>query len=189
MICPKCGSITPDAPFCTNCGAKIEGMAQEPVHQPEPQSQPVYDPIYNGAYQPSMNEPVRRVTFAEAIRNFFKKYAVFSGRATRSEYWYAALFVVLVDVALTGLGSVFYDSFLGLVFSGLSWVFALAVFLPQLGLAWRRLHDIGKSGAWYFIAFVPLVGFIIALVFYCTDSKEDNQYGPRRTESNRLLDP
>ena len=77
----------------------------------------------------------------------------------------------------------------GVVVSGVSGLFALGTLIPNLAISWRRLHDIGKSGGWWFLAFVPLVGAIVLLVFYCTDSAPDNQYGPRRTDANRLMYP
>jgi uncharacterized membrane protein YhaH (DUF805 family) len=101
-----------------------------------------------------------------------KKYAVFSGRASRSEYWYYALFTVIVSIILSAV-----DGMIGTaVLAGL---YALATFLPSLGVGIRRLHDGGRSGWWLLIAFVPLVGFIVLIVFFVQDSQPgDNQYGP-----------
>lgn len=60
-----------------------------------------------------------------------------------------------------------------------SGVFSLALLLPNLGLAVRRLHDIGKSGWWLFLAFIPVVGIIILIIWWCKDSQmEPNEYGP-----------
>ena len=65
----------------------------------------------------------------------------------------------------------------------LSGIFSLAVLLPSLAVTWRRFHDIGKSGAFYFIGLIPLVGTILVLVWTCTDSMPgDNQYGPNPKE-------
>jgi uncharacterized membrane protein YhaH (DUF805 family) len=60
----------------------------------------------------------------------------------------------------------------------LSTLYSLAIFLPSLAVGVRRLHDTGRSGLWLLIVFIPLIGFIILLVFFCEDSKENNQYGP-----------
>lgn len=57
-------------------------------------------------------------------------------------------------------------------------IYSLAVLLPSLGVLVRRLHDTGRSGWWFLLAFIPVIGTIILLVFMCQDSKEDNQYGP-----------
>ena len=59
-------------------------------------------------------------------------------------------------------------------------LYNLAILIPSFSIVWRRLHDIGRSGGWYFILLVPLVGWIILLVFLCTDSKPDNRFGPRK---------
>ena len=96
-----------------------------------------------------------------------KKYAVFSGRATRSEYW---LFILLLMVSTNLLAML--DIRVGAVVS-------LALFIPGLAVSVRRLHDIGKSGFWYFIFLVPIVGVILLLVWFCTKGTDgDNDYGP-----------
>lgn len=112
------------------------------------------------------------MNFADAVKSGLSNYANFSGRSRRSEYWFFALFFFLVLVV-----AVIIDSVLGtypLVYA----VAALALFLPNLGVAVRRLHDTGKSGWFVLIGFIPLVGFILLIVWYCQDSAPDNQYGP-----------
>jgi uncharacterized membrane protein YhaH (DUF805 family) len=62
-------------------------------------------------------------------------------------------------------------------------VISLALFLPTLAVTWRRLHDIGKSGGWFFIGLVPLVGWILLLVWFCRDSQPgENRFGPNLKE-------
>jgi uncharacterized membrane protein YhaH (DUF805 family) len=101
-----------------------------------------------------------------------KKYAVFSGRARRKEYWMFVLFNVIVSIVLFAIGRAIGAEFL----QGL---YSLAVLLPGLGVAVRRLHDTDRSGWWLLIALVPLVGAIVLLVFTVSDSQPgDNQYGP-----------
>jgi len=108
-----------------------------------------------------------------------KKYAVFSGRARRAEFWYFTLFLFLFSVAFQLV-----DWVLGLnkVAAGLgffSLILGLATLLPSLAVAVRRLHDTGRSGWWLFIGLVPVAGFIILLVFYVQDSQPgSNAYGP-----------
>lgn len=96
-----------------------------------------------------------------------KKYAVFSGRASRREYWWFVLFSTLVSIALMvadlALGTFSDDAGMGM----LGGLYVLLVLLPSLGLSVRRLHDIGRSGWWLLISFVPLVGPIVLLVFAC----------------------
>ena len=102
-------------------------------------------------------------------------YADFNGRARRSEYWYFALVNAGIGIVLSLLQRITGWN----LFSVLSGLVSLALLVPGLGLAWRRLHDIGKSGTWYFIVFVPIVGFILMIVWLCQDSQPgDNQFGP-----------
>nr|WSY52735.1 DUF805 domain-containing protein [Streptomyces sp. NBC_00886] len=104
-----------------------------------------------------------------------KKYAVFSGRARRKEYWMYALFVAIIYAVLAGLAVGTKAPALFVVLA----VFYVGILLPSLAVTVRRLHDTGRSGGWFFIIFVPLVGGIILLVFTCTDSQPgDNKYGP-----------
>lgn len=115
------------------------------------------------------------MSFQDAISSVFHKYVCFTGRARRSEYWYWSLLSCIVSAILGSIYNISENSFIGL----LSTVWALGTFLPSLGVFWRRMHDIGKSGAWYFLNFVPLVGQIILLVWLCKDSQPGiNQYGP-----------
>ena len=117
-----------------------------------------------------------------------KKYAVFSGRAQRAEYWYFVLFNTIVSIILMVL-----DVMLGTfdprsVLGVLSGIYALAVFIPSLAVSVRRLHDIGKSGWWLLIGLIPLIGPILLIVWFATDSKEDNQYGknPKANNGNNI---
>ncbi|MFF1510244.1 DUF805 domain-containing protein [Streptomyces sp. NPDC058326] len=101
-----------------------------------------------------------------------KKYAVFSGRARRKEYWMYTLFNFLAVVVLSIV-----DYAIGTA-PLLTAVYGLGVLIPSLAVVVRRLHDTGRSGWWYFIAFVPLVGGIVLLVFTCLDGEgHDNAYG------------
>jgi len=108
-----------------------------------------------------------------------KKYAVFSGRARRKEYWFFALFNAIFVFALTviDISAGLYDVFaeIGL----LSGLYSLAVLLPSIAVSVRRLHDIGRTGWWLLIVFVPIIGIIVLLVFAVLDSTPgDNRYGP-----------
>ncbi|MEH6563744.1 MAG: DUF805 domain-containing protein [Halopseudomonas sp.] len=101
-----------------------------------------------------------------------KKYAVFQGRARRSEYWFFILFNI---IAMTILGAV--DYALGMQI--LAPIYVLATFLPSLAVAVRRFHDTGRSGWWVLIALVPLIGSIIYLIFMCIEGEaQANAYGP-----------
>ena len=123
--------------------------------------------------------PTPGMTFAEAVETcLVKKFVSFSGRARRSEYWYFTLFSLIVSMAASIIGGMLFVHHEGDV-NLLSSLLSLVLFLPGLGVAIRRLHDIGKSAWWYLIIFVPMIGWIILLVFMCKDSfPGPNQYGP-----------
>lgn len=118
------------------------------------------------------------MSFGAAVSTCFRKYATFEGRARRSEYWYWALFQILVGFVLIGID--YSVSLIVLDDMGiLTTLFSLVVLVPNIAVTVRRLHDIGRSGWWYWIYFVPILGFIVLLVFCVTDSKqEENEYGP-----------
>jgi uncharacterized membrane protein YhaH (DUF805 family) len=105
-----------------------------------------------------------------------KKYAVFSGRATRSEYWYFVLFNIIFSLILAFAGTAIHFPFLQSVYS-------LAVLVPSLAVAVRRMHDVNKSG-WFIL--IPIYNLILA----CTDSTPgENKYGPdpKRPEFDTFL--
>ena len=117
------------------------------------------------------------MTFTQAIQSVFAQYATFTGRARRSEYWFFVLFNYVISAALGFLGRYMF------LFSILSGLYSLAVLIPSLAVTWRRLHDIGKGGGWYFFILVPLVGWIFLLVWLCRDSQPgQNAYGPNPKE-------
>ena len=105
-----------------------------------------------------------------------KKYVQFSGRARRQEFWLFVLFnfiasiiinvIAVTLIKVTGVGA-------------FGTIYSLAVLLPGFAVLFRRLHDIGKSGWWWLIAFIPFIGAIILLVFCCLDSHPgENRFGP-----------
>jgi uncharacterized membrane protein YhaH (DUF805 family) len=109
----------------------------------------------------------------------WKKYAVFSGRSRRKEYWYYYLFYMLTYIVLAIIdgvaGTYSEEAGVGL----LSGIYGLAALLPSIGVSVRRLHDTSRSGWWLFISLIPVIGIIVLIVFLASDSKpEDNQYGP-----------
>ncbi len=110
--------------------------------------------------------------FSEAVQTCLSKYATFSGRARRSEYWFFYLAVIVAYIAALIIDAVIGTTlFVPIVFLG--------VIVPTLAAGVRRLHDTGKSGWFILIGLIPLVGGIIVLVFFVMDSAPgDNQYGP-----------
>ena len=112
-----------------------------------------------------------------------KKYAVFSGRARRKEFWMFALFNAIFSVVAAILDYVLGfagEEGLGLI----SALYSLALFIPGLAVQVRRLHDVGKSGWWIFISLIPIIGAIWLLILSVTDSEPgENRYGPNPKES------
>ena len=106
--------------------------------------------------------------FAQAVSTVFRNYVVFDGRARRSEYWWFALFSFIVGFVVELLHS-----------SLLTGLVNLALLLPSLAVAVRRLHDTNRSGWWLLLVLIPIIGWIALLVFYVQDSQPGmNQYGP-----------
>ena len=114
------------------------------------------------------------MSFTEAIRSVLNQYVGFSGRARRSEYWYWVLFYIIIGVIASLLDRAVFNS----TNSWFSYIVGLALFLPGLAVAVRRLHDTSRSGWWVLIGLIPVIGAIILIVFYVQDSHGDNQYGP-----------
>ena len=171
MFCNRCGNIMNDNDkFCKSCGAPAPkaqqtqqntyGYQQNSYQQP--QQQTGYQQTGYQSYQASPS-----VSFMDAIRLYFSNFTNFNGRARRSEYWNASLFIYMVNVAL------------GLIAPDLAGIISLIFFLPSLSVAIRRLHDVGKSGWFYLWILLPLAGPFILLIQFCKDSVPGpNQYGP-----------
>lgn len=102
-----------------------------------------------------------------------EKYASFSGRARRSEYWFFMLFYMIVVLGTSVIGSIISETFGTLLYA----VSTLALICPAISVMVRRLHDTGKSGWWYWIALVPVIGGIYLLILMLKDSGADNEYG------------
>ena len=162
-------------------------MAQKCPHCGAPVS--VYDRVnaqnnerteYQGERRPNP-----RLSFSQAVNICWKKYADFSGRARRSEYWWFGVFNVLAIIVISfvagfiaGAMGTSDEGMLVLVYV-LVGLYCLVVLLPGLAVTVRRLHDTGRSGWWYLICLVPYVGSLVLLVFTCLDSKpEENRWGP-----------
>ncbi|MFF0381639.1 DUF805 domain-containing protein [Streptomyces sp. NPDC004286] len=99
-----------------------------------------------------------------------KKYAVFSGRARRQEYWMFVLFNLIISIVLSILDNALDINILGSIYT-------LAVLLPSIAVAVRRLHDTGRSG-WWLLLVLTLIGAIVVIVFLALEGKpENNEYG------------
>lgn len=119
----------------------------------------------------------------------WKQYAVFRGRSTRAEYWVFALvnFAIVIVLVMPGtiaqLHAVSMEQMPHLtpgrmIMGGVADIFILAQIIPSLAVQVRRLHDTDRSGWWWLIGFIPLIGWILLLVWYCTQGTSgDNRYG------------
>jgi uncharacterized membrane protein YhaH (DUF805 family) len=165
--------------------------SQPPSFPPAPPPPPLPPPgaAYPGYPQPSGDVPLWAPFYGASIGvafvRFWKKYVDFTGRASRSEYWWWFLIWILVEAVLviiglaTGsLGSAMYRSgfrpgasfwFVWLLLA----VWALATFIPHLAIVWRRLHDSNLAGPFYFLAYIPAVGNIILLVLMLLPSNPE----------------
>ncbi len=110
------------------------------------------------------------MTFVDSVKTCFAKYVDFNGRATRSEYWWFYLFIVLVYVVLAVLSNA-----VGSVFI---LVLILGLVLPAIAAATRRLHDTGRSGWWQLIGIIPLIGLALIVLLVLEGTPGDNEYGP-----------
>jgi uncharacterized membrane protein YhaH (DUF805 family) len=125
-----------------------------------------------------LRAPYYGASLGTSFSRFWRKYATFSGRASRSEYWWWVLISVIVAAIFLIIGTVAGGIYgppttagaptLGPgygIYVTLSIIWGLAVLVPGLALTWRRLHDTNRSGAYYFLGLIPLVGGIIVLIF------------------------
>jgi uncharacterized membrane protein YhaH (DUF805 family) len=118
------------------------------------------------------------VTFGEAIRACLSDYVTFSGRARRAEYWWFALFNLIGTLGLTALDLRLFG--VGLESTGpFVLLFSLAILLPAVSVMVRRLHDTGRSGWWFWITLIPLIGGLVLIVWLATPGDAGaNDYGP-----------
>ena len=149
------------ARYCEHCGAELSSV--------------------EALFCPSCGASVGMVSFTEAIRLAWQRYFVFSGRSTRAEFWWWALFTTLVSLILgtvdTMIGMIDVQSGIGL----LSGLFSLGVLIPSLALGARRLHDINRSGWWQlmYLASILIVPFVVLIVWAIKPSdRGPNKYGP-----------
>lgn len=113
--------------------------------------------------------------FQEAVKSFISRYTDFKGRSARSEFWWVVLALFIINI-LIGIVTALIGETLGGI---LSLVFTLGIIIPYIALAVRRFHDLDKSGWWFLTLLIPLVNFIVVLVFFTRKGTDGpNQYGP-----------
>jgi len=127
------------------------------------------------------------MTFGDSVKTCFSKYVTFSGRAQRSEFWWFILFTWAASIVLSVVDSFLFGTTITTEYGFeastntpyLSGLFSLAVLLPTLSVAVRRLHDRDKSGWWYWLWLIPLIGWIILIVWFATEgTRGPNRFGP-----------
>lgn len=169
MYCSNCGMQIPNnANACPECGAfqnkhKPVQQYQQPQYQP-PQYQPQIYTQYNSTAGTYAEPHHGYVGFGQAIVLFFKNYVNFTGRASKSEYWWAFLFQSIAAMVV-------YIPIIG-------WLAWLALLLPNISLSIRRLHDTGRSWVHYLFGLIPFAGVIILITLFLKPSDYDNQWGP-----------
>lgn len=119
------------------------------------------------------------MNFQTAIKTCFQKYVTFSGRARRREYWFWALFNLIVAIAAGFIDSAMFASVTNPNSSGpVGTIVTLAILLPSLSVSVRRLHDLDKSGWWVLIGLIPIIGMIIMIIWACMKGTTgDNRFG------------
>lgn len=131
------------------------------ISQTTPPEKPPFPPPVGKAHNGS-------VGFGKAVALFFKNYFNFKDRASKSEYWWAYLFNVLMNIPILIISS---------AVPPLGGLFSVALMIPGLAITVRRLHDVGKSGGYIFISLVPIAGPILLLIELLKDSDNDNRWG------------
>jgi uncharacterized membrane protein YhaH (DUF805 family) len=123
------------------------------------------------------------MTFSEAVNSVLSKYATFTGRATRAEFWrWVVVFVLITIVTRMIDGALFASSIQESFYVRDTWqpltsITILALLLPNMALAVRRLHDIGRSGWWLLLMLIPLIGPLVLLYWYVQPSEDGpNQF-------------
>jgi len=126
-----------------------------------------------------MNTEFQGYNMVTAVQSAFRQYACFSGRATRSEYWWFQVFGLIVTIATQAIGiELAAATELLVLFNIVTSFVSLVLFLPGLAVLVRRLHDMGKSGLNILWGLLPLAGPVILIVYCCQDSQYNNEYGP-----------
>ena len=171
-----------DAAFCQECGAKMYG---------ENDSEPTSSVVYSHPHSKMKNEDsetrdVIPIDLADAVRICLsEKFVSFSGRAKRAEYWYFQLFQLIISgflwFATFLYGVLLYEGNLMAILEDIKiieTIFILIMFLPNLSVTIRRLHDLDMHGAWILVNLVPFLGLLLTTIFCLMKSQmHDNKYG------------
>lgn len=126
------------------------------------------------------------MSFTDSIRHVLSNYVTFAGRAPRSEYWWWFLFLVVLSIVTALLDGMMFGTGPEAI-QPISLIVTLGLILPSIAVGVRRLHDIGKSGWWYLIVLIPLIGALVLIWFFIQPSQPgENDHGPEPAGSAAL---
>ncbi|MCR5523055.1 MAG: DUF805 domain-containing protein [Clostridia bacterium] len=212
--CQYCGApIIETDKFCRSCGSPIiiprpaeEVPAEEQNGTPDSAQGETNNPVnYNysqnvNADYPVINEPAAnndgagynsytaapqaQVGFKEAVAEYFSRYFDFSGRSCRSAYWYVLLFNLIVSFANGVINGIMPESGLLKILNAVFGLYILGAIIPSIAVTVRRFHDVGKSGLYLFLPFIPVIGIIWGIILLCKESAPDNEWGPSPVQNN-----
>lgn len=164
---------------------------QPPFGGPQQGGQQPYGQPSSGG-EPPLWAPWYGISFPKALARFFKKYVAFSGRASRSEFWWVVLWSVIISIVISLVGGAIdgaadtpQDQFgTGTIENTLSGLWGLATLLPSVAIQMRRLHDANFSGWLWLLVFIPVLGWIALIVL---STMQSNPAGQRfdRPEATR----
>ncbi|WP_040430440.1 DUF805 domain-containing protein [Corynebacterium nuruki] len=120
----------------------------------------------------SAAEPLYGASFGQAVQRFFSRYARFKGMSSRSEYWWVVLFQIIIAAILAILQSATDNSTGANI---VTIIVELALLIPYLSIHWRRLHDAGFAGPWWFITVLPVIGSIVLLIMCLMPTRPQKQ--------------
>ena len=123
--------------------------------------------------KPHLASVAQKMTIFNAVKTCFSKYVKFEGKASRCEYWYFWFFSFCIESIPIILAFIIDKYVISLSLLAVSLLYSIVSFLPMLSAAIRRLHDVGKSGAYFFVSFIPFVGGLILLYFLCQKGNEN----------------
>lgn len=168
-VCKHCGNIESiSSVSCTRCNGYIGdyGGKQQSINGNVRQSY---------SYTPQLYTVNEKEDMLSCYKKYWKNFTDLSSRVRRSEYWYVVLanFFLLLILSIVSI-----IPFIGIFTAVFEILYSVAVIIPTISLSVRRLHDIGKSGLYYFFIFIPIVGPIILIVWFAQDSQHgSNEYG------------
>lgn len=152
-----------NTPFSSNSSSKH-------IHDSMKQNKTIQDRNQKKQHLSSISQ---KMTMFNAVKTCFSKYVKFEGKASRSEYWYFWLFSFCIETIPIILAFIIDKDVISLSLLAVSFLYCIVSFLPMLSAAIRRLHDVGKSGAYFFVSFIPFVGGLILLYFLCQKGNEN----------------